>query len=78
MVQMCFSFMLTDKDSDMRMCKHCKKPLSQAGRGMNFAARGARTSLMSTNQGKRRKGTKEMIENRNVNIITDADGKSWS
>ena len=25
MVQMCFSFMLTDKDSDMRMCKHCKK-----------------------------------------------------
>ena len=30
---------------------------------------------MSTNQGKRRKGTKEMIENRNVNIITDADGK---
>ncbi len=52
-----------------------KKPLSQAGRGMNFAVRGARTSLMSTNQEKRRKGTKEMIENRNVNIITDADGK---
>ena len=30
---------------------------------------------MSTSRGKRRKGTKEMIENRNVNIITDADGK---
>ena len=30
---------------------------------------------MSTNQGKKRKGTKEMIENRNVNIITDTDGK---
>ena len=42
---------------------------------MNFAARSARTGLMSTNQGKRRKETKEMIENRNVNIITDADGK---
>ena len=42
---------------------------------MNFAARGARTSLMSINQEKRRKETKEMIENRNVNIITDADGK---
>ncbi len=42
---------------------------------MNFAARSARTSLMSTNQGKRRKETKEMIENRNVNIITDAYGK---
>ncbi len=25
MVQMCFSFMFTDKDSDMHMCKHCKK-----------------------------------------------------
>ena len=30
---------------------------------------------MSINQGKRRKETKEMPENRNVNIITDADGK---
>ena len=30
---------------------------------------------MSTNQEKRKRGTKEMIENRNVNIITDADGK---
>lgn len=36
------------------------KPLSQAGKGMNFAARGARTSLMSTNRGKRKRGTKQM------------------
>ncbi len=42
---------------------------------MSFAVRGARTRLMSINQGKRRKETKEMIENRNVNIITDAYGK---
>jgi len=42
---------------------------------MNFAARGAKISLMSTNQEKRKRRTKEMIENRNVNIITDADGK---
>ena len=42
---------------------------------MNFAARSARTSLTSTNRERRRKGTKAMIENRNVNIITDADGK---
>ena len=42
---------------------------------MNFAARSIRTSLMSTNQEKRKRGTREMIENRNVNIITDADGK---
>ncbi len=42
---------------------------------MSFATRGVRTSLTSINQGIRRKGTKEMIENRNVNIITDANGK---
>ena len=42
---------------------------------MSFAVRGARTRLMSINQGKRRKETKELIENRNVNIITDAYGK---
>ena len=30
---------------------------------------------MSTNQEKRKRGTKEMIENRNVNIITNVDGK---
>ena len=45
---------------------------------MNFAARSVRTSLMSINQGKRRKETKEikeMVENRNANIITAADGK---
>ncbi len=41
----------------MRMCKHCKKPLSQAGKEMSFAARSARTSLMSTNQEKRKRGT---------------------
>ena len=42
---------------------------------MSFAARGVRISLMSTNQEKRKRGTGKMIENRNVNIITDADGK---
>ena len=47
----------------------------QAGKGMNFAARDARTNITSTNQEKRKRGTKRMIENRNVNIITDADGK---
>ena len=34
-----------------------KKPLLQDGKGMNFAARSARTSLMSTNQEKRKRGT---------------------
>ncbi len=52
-----------------------KKPLLQTGKEMNFAAGSVRIGLMSTNQGKRKKETKEMIENRNVNIITDTDGK---
>lgn len=43
-----------------------KKPLSQAEREMNFAARSARISLMPTNQEKRKRGTKAMIENRNI------------
>ena len=43
---------------------------------MNFAAHNAKINLMFTNQGEGRKETKEMIENRNVNIITDADGKN--
>ncbi len=46
-----------------------KKPLLQAGRGINFAARNVKISLMSINQGKRKGETKERIENRNVNII---------
>ncbi len=25
MVQICFSFLLMDKGTDMRLCKHCKK-----------------------------------------------------
>jgi hypothetical protein len=41
---------------------------------MNFAARSARTGLMCINHEIRKRRTK-MIENRNVNIITDADGK---
>jgi len=36
-----------------------KKPLSQAERGMSFAARSARTSLMFTNQGKRKGKTNQ-------------------
>ncbi len=36
-----------------------RKPLSQAGRGMNFAAGSARTSLMYINQGKRKGKTNQ-------------------
>ena len=38
MVQMCFSFMLTDKDSDMRMCKHCKKAFIASRKGNEFCS----------------------------------------
>ena len=36
MVQMCSSFMLTDKDSDMRMCNHCKKAFIASRKGNEF------------------------------------------
>jgi hypothetical protein len=50
-------------------------PSLQAGKEMIFAVHSARTSIMYTNQEKRKGRTAKMIENRNVNIITDADGK---
>jgi hypothetical protein len=42
---------------------------------MIFAVHSARTNIMYINQEKRKGRTAKMIENRNVNIITDADGK---
>lgn len=38
-----------------------EKPLPQAGKGMNFAARNVKISLMSTNQGKRKRGTNKFF-----------------
>ena len=38
MLQICFSFMLTDKDSDMRMCKHCKKAFIASRKGNEFCS----------------------------------------
>lgn len=37
-VQMSFSFMLTDKESDMRMCKHCKKAFVVSQKGNGFCS----------------------------------------
>jgi hypothetical protein len=50
-------------------------PSLQVGKEMIFAVHSARTSIMYINQEKRKGRTAKMIENRNVNIITDADGK---
>ena len=36
MVQMCFSLLLTDKDTDMRLCKHCKKAFIASRKGNEF------------------------------------------
>ena len=38
-----------------------KKPLSQAGKEMNFVARNVKTSLMSTNQEERKRGTNKVL-----------------
>ena len=42
---------------------------------MNFVIGNTRINITSTNQEKRKRGTTRMLENRNVNIITDADSK---
>jgi len=34
----CFSFMLTDKDRDVRMCKHCKKAFIASRKGNEFCS----------------------------------------
>ena len=41
--------LLTDKDRDMRMCKHCKKAFVASRKENEFSAKSARTSLMFTN-----------------------------
>ena len=38
MVQMCFSLLLTDKDTDMRLCKRCKKAFIASRKGNEFCS----------------------------------------
>ncbi len=38
MAQMCFSFMLTDKESDMRMCIHCSRAFTASRKGNEFCS----------------------------------------
>ena len=38
MIQMCFSFMLTDSDYDMKLCKHCGRAFIASRKGNEFCS----------------------------------------
>ena len=52
-----------------------KKPLPQAGKEMNFAARNVKISLMSTNQEKEKRGTNKFF-GKHGNVEKIAEVKS--
>ena len=58
MVQMCFSFMLTDKDSDMRMCKHCKKAFVASRKGNEFCSQKCKNQFNVYKSREKKKGNK--------------------
>ena len=58
MVQMCFSFMLTDKDSDMRMCKHCKKAFIASRKGNEFCSPQCKNQFNVYKSREKKKGNK--------------------
>ncbi len=58
MVQMCFSFMLTDKDSDMRMCKHCKKAFVASRKGNEFCSPQCKNQFNVYKSREKKKGNK--------------------
>ena len=37
-IQMCFSFMLTDSDCDMKLCKHCGRAFIASRKGNEFCS----------------------------------------
>ncbi len=66
MVQMCFSFMLTDKDSDMRMCKHCKKAFVASRKGNEFCSQKCKNQFNVYKSREKKKGS----QSDNANLIT--------
>ena len=56
MVQMCFSFMLTDKDSDMHMCKHCKKTFVASRKGNEFCSQRCKNQFNVYKSREKKKG----------------------
>ena len=57
-VQMCFSFMLTDKDSDMRLCKHCNKAFVATRRGNEFCSQKCKNQFNVYKSREKKKGNK--------------------
>ena len=58
MVQMCFSFMLTDKDSDMRLCKHCNKAFVASRKGNEFCSQKCKNQFNVYKSREKKKGNK--------------------
>ena len=58
MVQMCFSFMLTDKDSDIRLCKHCNKAFVATRRGNEFCSQKCKNQFNVYKSREKKKGNK--------------------
>ncbi|GAA6406513.1 hypothetical protein K040078D81_06300 [Blautia hominis] len=58
MVQMCFPFMLTDKDSDMHMCKHCKKAFVARRKGNEFCSQKCKNQFNVYKSKEKKKGNK--------------------
>ena len=58
MVQMYFSFMLTDKDSDMRLCKYCKKAFIASRRGNEFCSLKCKNQFNVYKSREKKKGNK--------------------
>ena len=58
MVQMCFSFMLTDRDIDIRMCKHCQKAFIASRRGNEFCNQRCKSQFNVYKSREKKKGDK--------------------
>ena len=58
MAQMCFSFMLTDKDSDMRLCKHCNKAFVASRKGNEFCSQRCKNQYNVYKSREKKKGNK--------------------
>jgi hypothetical protein len=58
MVQMCFSFMLTDKDNAMRLCKHCKKAFIASRKGNEFCSPQCKNQYNVYKSREKKKGNK--------------------
>ena len=56
MVQMCFSFMLTDKENDLRMCKHCNKAFIASRKGNEFCSQRCKNQFNVYKSREKKKG----------------------